>query len=81
MTPEDVLWSLRRVVKLNFGNAATLTEYGFTKDTVDQRIVAPDANTVVFKLKEQGLSDDADPPGDRRQPRRCRDGHEDHHGR
>lgn len=50
VTAEDVLWSLRRVVKLNFGNAATLTEYGFTKDTVEQRIVAPDANTVVFKL-------------------------------
>jgi peptide/nickel transport system substrate-binding protein len=49
-TAEDVAWSLHRVVKLNFGNAATLTEYGFTKDDVEQRIVATGENTLVFKL-------------------------------
>ncbi len=49
-TAGDMAWSLQRAVKLGFGNAATLTEYGFTKENVDQTISAPDDNTVVFKL-------------------------------
>ncbi len=35
-------WSAR------LGNATTLTEYGFTKDNVDQRIIAPDDATLVL---------------------------------
>ncbi|HWD13908.1 ABC transporter substrate-binding protein [Pseudochrobactrum sp. sp1633] len=46
----DLAWSMQRAVKLGFGNAATLTEYGFTKDNVDSAITAPDDKTVVFKL-------------------------------
>lgn len=49
-TAGDLAWSLQRVVKLGFGNAATLTEYGFTKDNVDTAITAPDDKTLVFKL-------------------------------
>ena len=47
---KDLAWSLHRVVKLGFGNAATLTEYGFKKDNVETSIVAPDDTTLVFKL-------------------------------
>lgn len=50
VTAEDVAWSLQRVVKLNFGNAATLTEYGFTKDNVEQSIVAGPDDTLVLKF-------------------------------
>ncbi|OZI60785.1 ABC transporter substrate-binding protein [Bordetella genomosp. 11] len=49
-TAHDVEQGMRRVVKLGFGNAAALTEYGFSKDNVDQRIVATDDDTLVLKL-------------------------------
>lgn len=49
-TAKDTAWSLQRVVKLGFGNAATLTEYGFTRDNVDKTIVATDDDTLVMKL-------------------------------
>lgn len=48
----DLAWSMQRVVKLGFGNAATLTEYGFTKDNVDTAITAPDDKTLVMKLNK-----------------------------
>lgn len=47
---KDMAWSLQRAVKLGFGNAATLTEYGFTKDNVDNTIAAPDDTTLIFTL-------------------------------
>jgi peptide/nickel transport system substrate-binding protein len=49
-TAHDVEQGMRRVVKLGFGNAAALTEYGFRKDNVDDRIVATDDDTLVLKL-------------------------------
>ncbi|TSD90455.1 ABC transporter substrate-binding protein [Mycobacterium sp. KBS0706] len=49
-TAAETAWSMQRVVKLGFGNAATLTEYGFTKDKVDTQITAPDDATLVMKL-------------------------------
>lgn len=49
-TAKDTAWSLQRAVKLGFGNAATLTEYGFNKDNVDKTIVATDDNTLVMTL-------------------------------
>lgn len=49
-TAKDMAWSLQRVVKLGFGNAATLNEYGFDKETIDDTISAPDDNTLVMKL-------------------------------
>lgn len=47
-TAQDLALSMQRVVKLGFGNATTLTEYGFAKDNVEQRIVAPDDTTLVL---------------------------------
>jgi peptide/nickel transport system substrate-binding protein len=47
-TAGDLAWSMQRVVKLGFGNAATLTEYGFSKENVDERITAPDDATLVL---------------------------------
>src|SRR5258706_5752826 len=47
-TAQDVALSMQRVVKLGFGNATTLTEYGFTKDNVEQSIVAADDATLVL---------------------------------
>jgi peptide/nickel transport system substrate-binding protein len=50
VTAADTAWSMQRVVRLGFGNAATLNEYGFTKDKVDAQITAPDDSTLVLKL-------------------------------
>ncbi|KAA2212119.1 ABC transporter substrate-binding protein [Teichococcus oryzae] len=47
---KDLAWSMQRVVRLGLGNAATLTEYGFTKANVEQMISAPDDRTLVLKL-------------------------------
>lgn len=49
-TAKELAWSMQRVVALGYGNAATLTEYGFTKDNVKDRIVAKDDNTLVLTL-------------------------------
>jgi peptide/nickel transport system substrate-binding protein len=49
-TAKDVALSMQRVVKLGFGNAAAITEYGFNKDNVDERITAPDDATLVLLL-------------------------------
>lgn len=46
----DVAWSLQRVVHLGFGAAATLTEYGFTSDNVEEMIEAVDDETLVMRL-------------------------------
>jgi peptide/nickel transport system substrate-binding protein len=47
-TAQDVALSMQRVVKLGSANATALTEYGFSKENVEQRIVAPDDTTVVL---------------------------------
>jgi peptide/nickel transport system substrate-binding protein len=47
-TARDMAWSLQRVVKLGFGAAAALTDYGFTKANVDSLITAPDDKTLVM---------------------------------
>ncbi|UXM96664.1 ABC transporter substrate-binding protein (plasmid) [Bartonella sp. HY329] len=49
-TAYDLAWSLQRVIKLGLGNAATLTEYGFTKETIDTAVTATDPYTLVIKL-------------------------------
>ena len=49
-TAGDLVWSMERVVRLGFGNAAQLTEFGFTTDNIAQRITAPDDRTVVMTL-------------------------------
>jgi peptide/nickel transport system substrate-binding protein len=49
-TAGDLAWSMQRVVKLGYGNAANIKEYGFDKDNVDQRITAPDDKTLVMSF-------------------------------
>lgn len=49
-TAGDLAWSMQRVVKLGYGNAANLVEYGFTKDNVDTTITAPDDRTLAMTL-------------------------------
>ncbi|MET3590192.1 peptide/nickel transport system substrate-binding protein [Bartonella silvatica] len=46
----DLVWSMKRVVKLKLGNASTLNEYGITEQTVDDVIQAPDEKTMVMKF-------------------------------
>lgn len=47
-TAGDLAWSMQRVVKLGYGNAAAIKEYGFTKENVDSLITALDDNTLVM---------------------------------
>ncbi|MET3560371.1 peptide/nickel transport system substrate-binding protein [Bartonella japonica] len=46
----DLLWSMKRVVKLKLGNAAIFNEYGITEQNVDEALQAPDEKTVVMKF-------------------------------
>lgn len=50
VTAEDLAWSLKRVLKLGFGNSATLTEYGFDAKTADADFVATDDHTLEMHL-------------------------------
>ncbi len=50
VTAQDAEWSLHRAVLLGFGNAANITEWGFTKDNIATTIKATDDRTLVFKL-------------------------------
>jgi peptide/nickel transport system substrate-binding protein len=49
LTAEDAAFSLQRAVKLNKSPAFILTQFGFTKDNVDQKIKAADARTLVME--------------------------------
>ena len=51
-TAHDTVWSFKRAIALGFGNSAQLTEYGFSKDNMDERITAPDDHTLVLKVSE-----------------------------
>ncbi|MEI4473916.1 ABC transporter substrate-binding protein [Frigidibacter sp. MR17.24] len=46
----DLVWGMQRVLGLGYGNAAQLTDFGFTKDNAADRITAPDDSTVVLTL-------------------------------
>lgn len=52
VTAEDTVWSLHRVISLGYGNAASLTDYGFTVDNMEERITAPDPYTVVLQFSD-----------------------------
>lgn len=52
VTAEDVAWSMSRVLELGFGNAATLTEYGFTAETAAASFVAVDDHTFEMNLSK-----------------------------
>ena len=47
---EDVAWSMQRVLTLGFGNAATLTEYGFSAETATEDFVATGEHTFEINL-------------------------------
>ncbi|WP_208439567.1 ABC transporter substrate-binding protein [Bartonella grahamii] len=46
----DLVWGMRRVVKLKMGNAAIFNEYGITEQNVDDVLQAVDEKTVVMKF-------------------------------
>ena len=50
VTAHDAAWSLQRVVQLGFGNAATMTEYGFTAEGAAEQIQAIDDHTLQLSL-------------------------------
>jgi peptide/nickel transport system substrate-binding protein len=49
-TAHDAVWSLKRAIHLNFGNAANLKEWGFTSEKADEQFVATDDQTIQIKL-------------------------------
>ncbi|CAH2599947.1 ABC transporter substrate-binding protein [Rhodovastum atsumiense] len=53
VTAEDAAFSLQRAVKLNKTPAFILTQFGFARDNVDVRIVAPDPRTLVLTVGAQ----------------------------
>ncbi|MBB5073262.1 peptide/nickel transport system substrate-binding protein [Bartonella callosciuri] len=46
----DVVWGMKRVVKLKMANAALFNEYGITEQNVDDAFQAPNEKTVVMKF-------------------------------
>ena len=49
LTADDVAWSLQRAVLLDKTPAFILTQFGFSKDNVKDRIKAPNATTLTFE--------------------------------
>ncbi len=49
-TAKDAAWSMHRVVMLGFGNSANFTQWGFTRDKIEQQITAADDRTLVVKM-------------------------------
>ncbi|WP_435164173.1 ABC transporter substrate-binding protein [Falsirhodobacter sp. 1013] len=49
-TARDLIWSMHRVLSLGYGNAAQLTDFGFTAENMAERITAPDDRTVILSL-------------------------------
>jgi peptide/nickel transport system substrate-binding protein len=50
VTAQDFEWSMKRVLSLGFGNAASLTQWGFTTENMDQSFVAVDDYTFQINL-------------------------------
>ncbi|WP_039759084.1 ABC transporter substrate-binding protein, partial [Bartonella queenslandensis] len=46
----DLVWGMKRVIKLKMADAATFNEYGITEQNVDDALQAPDEKTVVMKF-------------------------------
>ncbi|WP_455465688.1 ABC transporter substrate-binding protein [Bartonella sp. B39] len=46
----DLVWGMKRIVKLKMAKAATFNEYGITEQNVDEALQAPDDKTVVMKF-------------------------------
>ncbi|EWY39769.1 ABC transporter substrate-binding protein [Skermanella stibiiresistens SB22] len=52
LTAEDAAYSFQRAVKLDKSPAFILTQFGFTKSNVDQKIKATDPNTLVIETDQ-----------------------------
>jgi len=52
VTAEDAAWSLQRVVILNKSPGYIISQFGFTKDNVAQRIRAVDPSTLVIETEK-----------------------------
>jgi len=50
VTADDVVWSWRRVVKLNLSQASYWKSYGFSADKIDELVRSPSALTVEVEL-------------------------------
>ncbi|WP_142417188.1 ABC transporter substrate-binding protein [Bartonella massiliensis] len=48
----DLVWSMKRIVKLKMANAAIFNEYGIVEKNVDEALQAPDEKTVVMKFEK-----------------------------
>jgi peptide/nickel transport system substrate-binding protein len=53
VTAADAAFSLQRVIRLNKSPAFILSQFGFTKDNVEARIVAKDPRTLVLTVGQQ----------------------------
>ena len=53
VTAEDVVFSLTRVIKLNKTPTFIISQFGWTKDNVDQMVTAPDDMTVRLEIPEE----------------------------
>jgi len=52
LTSADVVYSIQRAVTLNKSPGFILTQFGLNKDTVLDKVKAPDANTVVITVSQ-----------------------------
>lgn len=52
VTAQDMEWSMKRVLELEFGNAASLTQWGFTKENMDDAFQALDDKTFQVTLQD-----------------------------
>ncbi|WP_019221371.1 ABC transporter substrate-binding protein [Bartonella senegalensis] len=46
----DLVWSMKRIVKLKMARATIFNEYGITEQNIDDALQAPDEKTVVMKF-------------------------------
>ncbi|MDE1158191.1 MAG: ABC transporter substrate-binding protein [Neorhizobium sp.] len=53
VTSADVVWSLKRLMKLNLAQASFLKTHGFSAANADASFSAPDEHTVVVKLPKK----------------------------
>ena len=49
-TAQDAVWSMHRAIALGFGNSATLTQWGFTKEKMEDQIKATNDHTIVVTM-------------------------------
>ncbi len=52
VTAEDVAWSMKRILWLNFGNAAQFTAWGFTAASAEDDFKALDATTLQIRMHQ-----------------------------